>query len=152
MKLTKSRVENLAVPESGQALFWDEELRGFGVRVTATGKRTYIVQGRVNGKSERVALGTHGLITCDEARKKARAELVRMSEGKSAQGERKRKAVLQITLRDVATDYIRDRADLKPSSIKDIWKHVGKGLRRLGGTAGKHHYAGYVMLTTVWER
>lgn len=69
MKLTKSKVENLPIPAAGQAFHWDEELRGFGVKTLPSGKRVYVVQGRVAGKSRRVTLGTHGVLTCDEGRR-----------------------------------------------------------------------------------
>lgn len=56
MKLTKSTVERLPIPDKESSLFWDDDLAGFGVRVWSSGKRSYIVQGRANGKSRRVVI------------------------------------------------------------------------------------------------
>lgn len=129
MKLTKSRVESLPIPVAGQSLHWDEELRGFGVRITPSGARSYIVQGRVAGKTRRVTLGAHGRLTCDEARRKAKAALVALDDGVDPQVEKKRAELLALTLREVATDYCKNRRTKKggvltAKTIRDIERHV----------------------------
>jgi integrase len=129
MKLTKSRVEALPIPAVGQSLHWDDELRGFGVRITPSGARSYIAQGRVDGKSRRVTLGAHGRLTCDEARRKAKAALVALDEGVDPQIEKKRAESLAVTLREVATDYCQNRRTTKGGALtaktkRDIERHV----------------------------
>ena len=52
-KLTKSIVDRAEVPPKGQAFVWCSEDRGFGVRINASGSRTFIAQGRINGKERR---------------------------------------------------------------------------------------------------
>jgi integrase len=123
MKLVKSRVEAITPPSSGQAFHWDDELRGFGVRVTASGARSYVAQGRVKAKTRRVTIGTHGRWTCDEARRQAREILRHMDMGIDPQEERQRTAAMGVTLREVATAYQRDR-ELKALSKRDIEKHI----------------------------
>ena len=49
-KLTKTYIDKLTAPADKEAFHWDSEVKGFGLRVTPTGKVTYIVQGRVNGR------------------------------------------------------------------------------------------------------
>jgi integrase len=129
MKLTKLRVEGLPVPAVGQSLHWDEELRGFGVRITPSGARSYIVQGRVAGKVRRVTLGAHGRITCDEARKKAKAALVALDDGVDPQAEKKRAKAIARTLREVSKDYCSNRQTKKggaltEKTVRDIERHV----------------------------
>jgi hypothetical protein len=36
-KIIKSFVEKAALPEGGQKLYWDDELKGFGFRLTSGG-------------------------------------------------------------------------------------------------------------------
>lgn len=129
MKLTKSKVEGLPIPEEGQGLHWDDELRGFGVRVTPSGARSYVVQGRVAGKTRRVTLGAHGRLTCDEARKKARVMLISMDDGIDPQIEKKSKAAQAVTLQEVSVDYCKNRQTkkggaLKASTVSDIERHI----------------------------
>lgn len=123
MKLTKKTVENLPLPESGQVLIWDSEQKGFGLRLTPSG-RMYIIQGRVGRVSRRVSLGKHGVITLQEARKKAQRELSAMNEGVDPAIEKKRAVAYSLTLKELAQKYIKDRKDLKPSSQADIQKHI----------------------------
>src|SRR5665647_2595936 len=128
-KLSKLKVEGFPVPEKSQAFYWDGELIGFGVRINPNGKRSYIVQGRVAGKTRRITLGTHGVITCDEARRKARAALVALDEGIDPQIEKKREESLAVTLRDVADDYCKNRRTKKGGTLtfktqRDIQRHI----------------------------
>ncbi|MDE2913471.1 MAG: Arm DNA-binding domain-containing protein, partial [Paracoccaceae bacterium] len=61
-----------APPVDGKdALYWDPDLKGFGVRVYPTGSKVFVVQSRPLGKLKRVALGPHGLISVEQARRKA---------------------------------------------------------------------------------
>ena len=54
-----------------EAVFWDWELSGFGVRVYPSGSKVYLVQTRSGGKSKRVTVGRHGVLTAEQARRKA---------------------------------------------------------------------------------
>ena len=73
-KLTKRAVE--AVEPAGQDVFvWDEQLPGFGLRVLPSGKRGYLIQYRAKGRTRRLALGLHRVLTPEQARRRA-AELL----------------------------------------------------------------------------
>ncbi len=68
-RLTKRVVEAAVL---GDAEFiWCGDLPGFGVRILPSGKRSYLLQYRADGKSRRATIGLHGRITTDEARKEA---------------------------------------------------------------------------------
>ena len=77
LKLSRSVVEGLSV-EGGDRVFWDRALPGFGVRVHATGRKTYVVQCRGPSGTRRVTLGRHGALSCDAARRRARAAIDRI--------------------------------------------------------------------------
>jgi integrase len=123
MKLAKTRVESAAVPSSGQVFYWDDELRGFGLRVSASGARSYVAQGRVGTRTRRVTIGTHGRWTCEEARRQAREILRDMDMGVDPAEKRLHAAAVGVTLRTVVSAYLGDR-DLKPNSKADIEKHL----------------------------
>lgn len=123
MKLTKKVVENATLPDSGQTFLWDDDVKGFGLRLTPTA-RTYVVQARVNRKTRRVSLGKHGVLTLHDARKEAIKELSNMLKGKDPSVEKARKVVNKTTLSQLAEEYIKARRDLKESSIYDIRKHM----------------------------
>lgn len=125
MKLTKTIIENSVLPLKGQQFLWDSELKGFGVRLTPGG-RAYIAQGRVNGVNRRVSLGKHGVITLQEARRKAKKQLSGMFDGIDPVVEKKRSEAFSLTLRAIADSYLKARRWLKPSSRADILKHINK--------------------------
>ncbi len=130
MRLTKKSVEGLELSDQGQPIYWDDTLPGFGVRVSRHTK-TYIAQGRVNGKSRRISLGQHGVITCEKARKKAHKVLADMNDGVDPVQVRKAKKALSVPLELVVEEYIKDR-NLKPSTVTDIRKHLGTTFKDWG--------------------
>ena len=67
--------------EAKDAVFWDRDLAGFGVRVHATGRKVYVVQSRGPGGPKRVTLGRHGELSADEARKRAAGVIDRIKRG-----------------------------------------------------------------------
>lgn len=122
-RLTKSIVERLPSPAKSYALHWDEQDRGFGLRITKDGKRTYVTQGRVNGKELRLTIGPHGVFTVDQAREAAREHLRNMRLGIDPRDVRKQAKAASVTMREVTDAYLRDR-QLKESSKGEIERHV----------------------------
>jgi len=68
--LTKRTVES-ARPREREYILWDESLPGFGLRVFPSGKRSYCIQYRSGGRTRRMALGLHGVLTPARARQRA---------------------------------------------------------------------------------
>jgi len=93
MRLTKRAVEGLAPERDGDRLAWDDALPGFGVRVKASGVRSYIVQYRIGGRSRRLTLGQHGRITLEQARRLAREAFGRVAAGRDPAEERRQAAL-----------------------------------------------------------
>jgi len=69
-RLTKRTVDQIA-PGSTDTIHWDDELRGFGVRVWPTGRKVYLVMNRVKGRLRKITIGPHGPITAEKARVRA---------------------------------------------------------------------------------
>ena len=65
-------------------VFWDRELTGFGVRVYPTGSKVYIAQARGPEGPKRVAVGRHGVIGAEQARKRAALIIARIKAGEEA--------------------------------------------------------------------
>ena len=109
-KLTKRTVEALR-PEPGRDVFaWDNELRGFGLRLRSTGAGSYVIQYRNSeGRSRRMTLGSLHVLTPDEARSLARDKLGSVCKGEDPAEQRK--AVRRApTVADVCNWYL-EQAD-----------------------------------------
>ncbi len=79
-KLTKRTIDALAVTGK-DAVFWDRDLAGFGVRVYASGRKVFVVQTRGPRGPKRATLGRYGKLTPDEARKQAAEIIDRIKRG-----------------------------------------------------------------------
>ena len=79
MSISRRTVNALRVDKD--TVFWDSELPGFGVRVYPSGTRMYVVQTRARGKSTRVTVGRHGVLTPEEARRRAALIVARVKAG-----------------------------------------------------------------------
>lgn len=93
LKLTKTSVESAGVPDAADAYFWDTELRGFGLRVTPRGVRSYVLQYRLPGRpARRMTIGQHGSPwTQEKARSRAQEILYDVKRGDDpVQAARKR--------------------------------------------------------------
>lgn len=115
MKLTKRGIDSLPLPETGQALYWDDELPGYGLRVTK-GAKTFIVQRRVAGKTVRATLGKYGPLTPDQARKLAVKSLSELVQGVDINAEKQAAKVRGITLREAFAAYL-DNRHLSPRTV-----------------------------------
>lgn len=69
-KLTKRTVD-MTEARDRVNVAWDDELRGFGLRVYPNGRKVYIVKCRIKGQQRFITLGQHGPVTADQARAKA---------------------------------------------------------------------------------
>ncbi len=106
-KITKRFVDTASPKANGSdAVFWDEELLGFGLRVKASGARSYVVQYRnAHGRSRRHTVGKHGHLAPDQARKEARLLLADVARGQDP-AEAKRSQRGAITVSDLCRKYI----------------------------------------------
>jgi integrase len=135
MKLTKATISGLTLPAGKQdAIFFDEELRGFRLRIRAGGKRTWITQYQLGGHQQRrVTIGRVELFSPEEARKIAREYLAEARLGQDPQRERETaRAEARITLGAVAEKYLKvKRGELRPKSFRDLSRYLQSHWRPL---------------------
>ena len=78
VKLTKKLIDTIPACDRDRFI-WDAELKGFGVRVWPSGRKTFVAKYRIgggrNGATRRFTIGTYGTLTVDEARTAARKVL-----------------------------------------------------------------------------
>jgi integrase len=129
-KLTKRNVDHLA-PTGNRFIVWDNELAGFGLRIASTGLKTFVVRYRAEGGGRTapqhlVAIGRYGVLTPEEARKRAKGIL-----GAVARGDDPASAQLaarqQMTVAQLCDRYIKEGVLIptrsgtvkKASTVKD---------------------------------
>jgi hypothetical protein len=72
-RLTQKLIESLRPDENQDYIVFDETVPGFGVRVFPSGRKSYLIQYRVQKRSRRYTLGNCNILTPLEARKRARS-------------------------------------------------------------------------------
>lgn len=118
MKLTKRSVEGLPV-EPKDYFVWDSEMAGFGVRVFSSGRKSYLIQYRAAGRSRRRTIGSHGVLTADEARNEGRKLLGDIAKGGNPAEERETQ-LRSPTMASLCERFLEDYAKsfCKPSTQK----------------------------------
>lgn len=127
MKLTRTALDKLSPPETGYKLIWDSELPNFGLRITAAGARSYIVQRRIEGRERRITIRGSSALTPEQARNEARKLLGQIATGIDPLAVRARRHAEDTTLSTAVETFIRKK-QLKPSTVA--------GLRRMMGYLG----------------
>ena len=79
--LTEGRVGRFARPATGYTLHWDAKQSGLGVRVTANGARSYVLERRLHGRTVRVTIGSVEDWKLGDARSRARELAVAVDKG-----------------------------------------------------------------------
>jgi integrase len=121
IKLTNSFVSTLPFPDKGQVFYRDSSLTGFGLRITP-GKRTYIVEARVNGIVRRISVGDQAKMAATVARSKALKLLSQMAAGEDPIAEKAKKKIVGVTLREILQHYLLVR-NLRPNT-KRSYKYI----------------------------
>ena len=128
MNLNKSNIDNLPTPSTGYVIHWDENLKGFGLRVTATGIKAFIFQNRINGKDKRITIGRYGELTAEQARKEAKKLAGKIASGGDPIAERKERELKGVSLGAAFADYLKARKDLKRKTLDDYNRIFDKAL------------------------
>ena len=129
-KISKRTVEALKVEKD--TVFWDSELAGFGVRVYPSGSRHYVVKARARGKpAVRLTVGRHGVVTAEEARRRAALMISRIKAGEDPAPEpESSKRADSPTVGELAARWLEQHVEThcRPKTVEMYWLIVEKHL------------------------
>ena len=129
LKLTKTNIDRVRKPGTGTVIYFDTETKGFGMRVTASGAASFIVQGQIRGQNDyaRITIGTYGAWTVDDARRRAEKYKHMFEDGIDPREAKKLDVAMQVTLRQVADAYFdRPGQPLRDSTKAEMNRHIDK--------------------------
>ena len=119
MKINRTTVSSLPLPESGRKVYHDDHVRGFCVRVTPSGTKTFYVYKSHQGKPIKIALGVFPVMSPEDARRKALETI-----GALAAGQDPRKPKTE-TFGDLFQRYLEDHAKARKKTWREdeaIWE------------------------------
>ena len=101
-------------------ILFDKVLTGFGLRIYPSGRKVWIVQARIEGRSRRIVIARYGEMELAEARRRARDMLGRIRAGQNLADDIRREKEAP-AFRDFAQEYLRRCDPLwKPSGRKTV--------------------------------
>lgn len=131
VKLTKARIDKATYQGTSHQgrdgrkkwsrhVLWDDDVRGFGLRLTPKGRKVFIVSYRAGGRKRQMTIGAYGVLTLQQARDKARRHLAEVIEGRDPLAERQAAADAE-TVKELAARYLTEHAEAKkkPSSVRN---------------------------------
>ncbi len=87
-KIVEQTIKRLKAPETGNRIEWDTEVPGFGVRITAAGAISFILDYRIFGRQRRYTIGRYPVLTATAARDEARELWAKIRAGRDPMEER----------------------------------------------------------------
>lgn len=112
-RLTKRLLDTAPASNRDQFL-WDSEIKGFGVRIWPSGRKTFVAKYRVgggrSGATRRFTIGTYGVLTVNEARTAAKKVLGAVTRGDDPAGARQAKR-REMTVADLVSLYAEKGTD-----------------------------------------
>lgn len=145
---TQRSVETAACPPGRKdALLFDGETRGFGLRITAAGSKVFLAQYQGAVGKRRVTIGPFGVLTVEEARKRAKAILGNAAEGRDPFAERQATAAAQRSADATAKARAAEEA-FTFGALIDAWGQARAGDRRasylaVATAAMRRHFAAW---------
>jgi hypothetical protein len=130
LKLDSKTVASLTLGDVRDQIFWDDELKCFGLRLRKTddGKlsRSWVVQYRSNGQTRRHKVGDADVLGADQARKAAKNTLAKVQLGSDPQADRAdRRKKDERKFKVIADEYLNDReAEVRPKTHRQNVRYL----------------------------
>lgn len=136
VKLTDAIVRALPAPtDRGYRIKWDTTSKGFGLRITRAGARSFVLRDRVNGDEHLVTIGSFPAWTVKDARTRAN-KLKQKFEGGEDVVAAKRAKDAGATVNDLADRYIAEHVlvKLRPRTAITYQRIIAARIRPAWGT------------------
>src|SRR5918994_6555803 len=102
-KLSKRAIEALPSPRAADTIWWDQDLKGFGLKLTPAGRKVFLVQYRPagdRGNPKKYTIGELGSVTPHQARIEGQRVLAERAAGRDPQKDK------QLSRRRLASEAV----------------------------------------------
>lgn len=126
-KLTVRTIEATKASADGDVFVWDDEMPGFGLRVKASGVKSFLIQYRVGRRTRRFTIGQYDKWKPEAARREARKLFGRVADGKDPSLERRIAAKAE-TVADLAARFLAEHVahHVKPRTADEYRRLLNK--------------------------
>jgi integrase len=136
MKFTQKAVDSFVLPAGkSEAIVFNDELAGFGIRIRRGGARTWIFQYKIGTQHRRITLGSATALSLAQARKTATDLHAQVRLGRDPSGEKTEGRIRAAeTVAAALASYLPyQRSHLKPRSYTEVERHLLKHCKPLHG-------------------
>lgn len=140
-RLTKRIVDTIE-PQARRTVCWDLDVKGFCLRVEPTGTKTYFVRYRADGGGRRATqrlfmVGRHGVVTCEQARRRAKEVLAAVARGEDP-AETRIEVRKDLSVSELLDRYLLEHVDVhnKPTTAREARRHVERNIKPHLGRLG----------------
>ena len=140
MRLTATAMRSLICPDGkSEQTFFDDDLPGFGLRVRASGSKSWLYQYAIAGLTKKIFLGSPAVVDAGKARAAAKdlAAAVRLGRDPAAEKTKSRVEAAETFGALLPRFLDRQRERLKPRSFEETERHLQKHCRPLHASAVK---------------
>ena len=118
-KLTDKLVKDLQPPADGNRVHYDDDVKGFGVRVTKAGARAFVLNYRAGGRERRITIGSYPDWSTAGARDRAKELKRRVDNGADPMAERHEERAAP-TMNDLADRFEAEHlTKRRPTTARD---------------------------------
>jgi integrase len=141
MRLTKSAIDTLPIPNK-DIVHWDANFPGFGVKVTPTGRKVFVVLYRTAGAGSRLrkyTIGPYGRVTLNQARVTAQRVFAARLDGRDLAAEKKasRRRIIADRVDDLLEAFITQHVS-QNRSAPEVSRMLRREIRSAWGNRSIH--------------
>src|SRR5918996_1640997 len=143
IKFTKANIEALEPPPKGEIFAWCEDKPGWGVRVLASGRKSWIVQFRdASGKSKRHTIGDLRIVPLTLAEQRASELLAHAKLGKDLLTEEqaareRRKVDAERSVGRIVRDYLSEPEVKRRRSFAEVKRYLEAHWQKVHGESAE---------------
>ena len=120
-RITKRTVDALK-PKERERVVWDDDLKGFGVRIHPSGRKVFIVKTRYGGRVIKMTIGPCTAVSTTKARERAAEIITDARAGKNPAGRRSKASTIRDLGKRFLKDYVSDHC--KASTAEEYRRSV----------------------------
>lgn len=118
LNFTKRVLDRLTLPREGVAYFYDTDTKGLAISVGKTGRKSFLLYRRIQGRPERIKIGRYPDVSIEQARKTVAALNADIAQDLNpAESMRERRS--EITLADFFKVYYERHSSVRKVSHKE---------------------------------
>jgi integrase len=138
-RLDTDFIREIELPETGAVTYWDNDpkLVGFGLRVYASGSKSFFINYRIDGRECRLTIGSFPRWTLQAARERAIELRKQIDRGHDPAGEKRTRRNAP-TIEDLIDRYLEEHAPKKALTAKARMNDEVRMLDLIGKHLGKH--------------